>query len=314
MPISSHKVRDILLILVDAIIGVVFGFLVSSQFEDLGMQLIAGLLIFVAAAILTFKIKFTFAEAKWEDLRIQSELAELGFDEQALSKPGSQSLRNLLKCIADYWSTREQLPHYLRSLLDKSLENIQNAMNMISVGKVHFTWQDIRDFASEALSEAKPGDKIYTTSYVSTDQWWLGSSGEVHEYLVRKRDAASRGVEIIQIFISPDQDALKRDKNVIKNLVKKPSKGKAINVYAIPENQLPHREQRDVLLIKKNNPIGFELDLKGRSWVEGFYVYTGEKTKQLEEFFDRLLGRANLVKFDINKHQDFEDFVNEVFP
>lgn len=287
---------------------------VASLFvKDLVMQLLIGLLAFIVAGITSFKIMFIEAQQELDELCIQNELVRLGFDARVWSKPESESLRNLLRGIANYWTRRDELAPYLRSLLDESLKGIQDELQTLTEGEVYFKWQDIRDFASLVLSEAKKGDKIYTTSYVSTPHWWLDSSGKVHDYLISKRDAADVGAEMIQIFISPDKDSLRSDENVIKELTR-PTKGKPINVYAISKDILPHPERRDVLLLKgEMGSLGFELDLKDPTWVKGFYVYTDDKTKVLEEFFEKILSRTRLIKFDATKHHNFEDFVNEVF-
>lgn len=276
-------------------------------------SILLGLVAFVASGIVTYKILFTVAQQELDELCAQNELGKLGFDFQMWSDPESESLKKLLQGIADYWDNRNNLGPYLCTLIDESLKNIESSLEMMTAGKIHFRWQDIRDVASEVLSGAGDGATIYSTSYVSTPNWWLDSTGGIHDYLIKKRDAAEAGAEVMQVFISPNPNALREAEGIVRELLKT-TKGKKVRVYAISESRLTHGEKRDVLLLESpEKSLAFELDLKGISWVEGFYVYAGDELKLLKAFFDKLLTRSALVEFDEQKQSSFDDFVDEVF-
>ena len=295
--------------------GIVTGFGGTVFTDDPGIQFVAGLVGSAVASMLVVVVFYFRTEERMDEIASSLSLLALGFDLTVLPPDGSNApLESLLRNLAQYHHDRVETPHFLRELIDDSLQQTTRMLETRSSGRTVIAWEEVRSRAIKVFEEAKKGDSLYTTSYVYTPVWWWGTGGR--NYMVKKRDAAGRGAQIVQIFISPDADSLKADDKVILELAK-PVTGpepQDIVIYAIREDALPDEEKRDVLLLKRDREsLGFELDLRQRTLPQGFMVFHGDsETEKLAEYFNKLLSRQP-VRFVPSQYHDFADFVNEVF-
>ncbi|MDX6699540.1 MAG: hypothetical protein QOE65_2937 [Solirubrobacteraceae bacterium] len=89
---------------------------------------------------------------------------------------------------------------YLTQFVAGQLETLVNHSSQARAGSIEITPSDIADMAVTLVQLAEEGDKIVTTSYVSTEDFWTRPSAQ--RYLEKTTDLiANRQVDITRIFL-----------------------------------------------------------------------------------------------------------------
>ena len=296
--------------LIDIIVGFVAGVVTAVFTDETGIQICAGLIGMAFAAAWSHKLLISRVQDRISDSNVTRQVLELGLAEDLLK---IQRFFNLVKSAIIYHRNLPKIETIARDLVDESISQTTLMMEHVEHGQVPVALEDIRQHGMKIVDAARRGDTLLATSYISTPIWWGVEQGR--DYLKHKVNAASEGVNVVQIFISHDEDELKRDEWIFGVMSESElgEKGIPIRLYAINEARLARAQCRDVLLLKAKG--AFELSLEERVWIKGFVIHVlpSPEIGQIEEYFDALLSQPYLVLYEPDKYIAFGEFVAHVF-
>jgi hypothetical protein len=136
-------------------------------------------------------------------------------------------------------------PYFKKQVLAKKDELLRLAKDAKD-GEITFRPRSIQQIAIDILRQAKPGEKIFATSYINPEAFWCTPEGELYRQACF--DLASQGVEITRIFIESSH-ATERDKQCVMDEVRLQRDHKNVKLRKTLESRLPPEARKDILLI-----------------------------------------------------------------
>lgn len=137
---------------------------------------------------------------------------------------------------------------YIKQLVRSAINEGQLLARGAADGEIVLRPRSIQQIAIDFIKQAKPGDKVFATSYINPIAFWSTAEGALYRQICF--DLAERGVQITRVFI----EAARADQ-VEKECVKAEMKEQKQKGYAnmelrkTTEARLPAEARKDLFLI-----------------------------------------------------------------